>query len=168
MANREAGPTATLNPRGWMRAALRPLGLSAAGLGLLAAGFFVGRSSAPVALPLAPQTVAQSYAESHSISALVQSTPNDPRELIPLPGRPGEGQPGGEECPIYLFQDGELFELPPGSQPGGTEPGGGSPELFPLRPRPGTPRRSPGQPRTPPPSGGFTDAPRPNDTLVLH
>ncbi len=60
---------------------------------------------------------------------------NDPRELQPFPG-PGDnfGLPqGSEECPLYFFQDGQLFQM----QPGEGLPGqNGSPELFPLQPVP--------------------------------
>lgn len=79
-----------------------------------------------------------------------QRDPNDPRELIPMPG-PGGNQPqdgqGGQpqECGIYLYQDGQLYQLQPGQQLPGQ--GGGSPELIPLNPVPG----GPGGPSAPPP-----------------
>lgn len=68
---------------------------------------------------------------------------NDPRELLPLPGNPGQqGQGGGEgECPIYLYQDGQLFQFAPGTP--GFPGGDGDQELFPLVP--------PSAPRTPAP-----------------
>ena len=76
---------------------------------------------------------------------LIQDTQpdNDPRELLPLPGNPGQqGQGGGEgECPIYLYQDGQLFQFAPGTP--GFPGGDGDQELFPLVP--------PSAPRTPSP-----------------
>lgn len=100
-----------------------------------------------------------------------QATPApDPRELIPLQPGPGQGpgqgpaqpQPGqgqGEECPILIYQDGQLyrFDLPgqPMPGPGGPLPGpgmpGGSPELIPLDPSTPSPPSPPSQP-TPPDS----------------
>jgi hypothetical protein len=90
------------------------------------------------------------------------SGPPDARELIPIPGQgqgqqPGQGQgqqPGQGECPIFIYQDGQLFMMPqPGQQPGqgfGPGPGvpGGSPELIPLpgmpgQPAPQTPQQNP-------------------------
>ena len=51
----------------------------------------------------------------------------DPRELIPL--QPGQA----EECPLLIYQDGQLFRL---ELPGQLGPGlpGESPELIPLDP----------------------------------
>ncbi len=81
----------------------------------------------------------------------------DARELIPLQPGPGQPQPGqgqGEECPILIYQDGQLFrfDLP---APGGPLPGpgmpGGSPELIPLDPlNPSPPRPAPEPPQTSP------------------
>ena len=93
-----------------------------AGLGLLCLGFFAGRLSTSSASSL------------HHI----QAQPNDPRELLPLPGLPNDGQggqpmPGEGECPIYLYQDGELYQFQPGTPLPGQN---GSPELFPLEPAP--------------------------------
>ncbi len=93
------------------------------------------------------------------LSPLVQDDaperdPNDPRELIPMPG-PGQqegegGQP--QECGIYLYQDGQLYQLQPGQQLPGQ--GGGSPELIPLNPMPGGPG-GPSTPSAPPPPPGI-------------
>lgn len=119
--------------------------LGTVGLGLL--GFAAGRWSAPT------YTAAEDVAVLTPLALLVQATPeNDPRELLPLPGNPGQGpggqaQPGEGECPVYLYQDGQLFEFGPGQlQPGQPGPGG-SPELFPLQP-PGT-RPGPSRPQPP-------------------
>ncbi|MGL4609493.1 MAG: hypothetical protein ACRCYY_07375 [Trueperaceae bacterium] len=80
--------------------------------------------------------------------------PNDPRELLPVPS-PGNGEGGGppEECGIYLYQDGQYYQLQPGQLPGGE----GSPELIPLNPVPGGPGNpgSPGRPSAPPPPPGI-------------
>jgi hypothetical protein len=81
--------------------------------------------------------------------------PNDPRELIPVPGPGGsEPPPGGgppQECGIYLYQDGQLYQLQPGQIPG---QGDGSPELIPLNPVPGGPG-GPSTPAPPPPPPGI-------------
>ncbi len=129
---------------------------------LFAAGIVVGRvgqasttSSQEVTAELSPNNL-----PIWRISPLVQDTPqrdpNDPRELIPMPG-PGGAQPqpgqGGQpqECGIYLYQDGQLYQLQPGQLPG---QGGGSPELIPLDPVPGGPG-GPSIPATPPPPPGI-------------
>ncbi len=134
------------------------LGWFVGGTALTLASFAVGRLSA-----------SPHGAEPVTAALLVQNldAPDDPRELIPLPGpgaqpgQPGEGaQPG--ECPVYLYQDGQLYELRPGEegmplpgqgQPGGLRPGrDGSPELFPLEPpAPRTPPRAPPRPSNPEP-----------------
>jgi hypothetical protein len=81
--------------------------------------------------------------------------PNDPRELIPLPGpgggtEPPPGQGGApQECGVYLYQDGQYYQLQPGQLPGGE----GSPELIPLNPAPGGPGGNPGPAAPPPPPG---------------
>jgi hypothetical protein len=87
---------------------------------------------------------------------LPERDPNDPRELIPMPGPGGGNQPqpgqGGQpqECGIYLYQDGQLYQLQPGQQLPGQ--GDGSPELIPLNPVPGGPGGpSPAAPPPPPP-----------------
>ena len=133
----------------------------ASALALAFAAFTAGRLSAPQ-----PQPLAANIGESATAAPLqlrppqlqpvqlqpAQPAPDDPRELLPLPGPgqqpvPGEGQTG--ECPLFLYQDGQLFRFDaPGGQPGGRPgPGGGSPELFPLQPVP-----PPGQPFPQPPS----------------
>ncbi|GAO75023.1 hypothetical protein [Meiothermus ruber] len=90
----------------------------------------------------------------------------DPRELIPLqpgpgPGQPQPGQEPAAECPILIYQDGQLyrFDLPgqPMPGPGGPQPGpgmpGGSPELIPLEPNtPSLPSPPPQPTPTPPDS----------------
>jgi hypothetical protein len=146
---------------------MKYLGFFAAACALLGAGFVMGRVSVPQAsfeargqkIPIqlvqnaAPQTPPQA--------------PNDPRELIPLgpngqqPGQgqgqqpqPGQGQ-APEDCPVQIYQDGQLFTFPrPGQQPGqgqGNQPGqpGGAQELIPLNPStPSTPS-TPNTPNTP-------------------
>jgi len=139
-----------------------------AALSLVVAGFAAGRLSAPGALAsILGATPGQPRAQ------LVQQ--GDPRELIPLnpqPGQgqgPGQGQPPGQgqqpqECPVYIYQDGQLYQFPapgqqPGQQPGqGSGPGPGGPgdqELLPLHPNipsiPGLPSTPslPGQPAEP-------------------
>lgn len=118
---------------------------------LLLLGFLLGRLSVAPSLVvwLGPDEKLRHDAASEmpppQTAFLIQATQpeNDPRELLPLPGNPGQdGQGGGEgECPIYLYQDGQLFQFAPG-QPG--FPGdGGDQELFPLTP--------PAAPRTPSP-----------------
>lgn len=107
------------------------------GIGLMMAGFVMGRLSA-ASLPL------QQTASPPALFALPVQSPGDPREMIPLPGpgnqpgqQPGQGQ---EECPVLIYQDGQLYSFPrPGQQPGpgfGPGPGfpGGDPELIPLQP----------------------------------
>ncbi|WP_245575093.1 hypothetical protein [Meiothermus rufus] len=86
----------------------------------------------------------------------------DPRELIPLQPGPGQPQPGqgqGEECPILIYQDGQLFRFDRPGQPlpgpGGPLPGPGmpegSPELIPLDPlNPAPPLPTPAPPQTGP------------------
>ena len=103
---------------------------------LLSAGFYLGRSSVPQVSTVSVESFAQIQ--------LIQD--NDPRELQPFPG-PGQGfglPQGSEECPLYFFQDGQLFQMDPEQGLPGQE---GSPELFPLQPLPG----APGQPTAPPP-----------------
>lgn len=101
------------------------------------------------------------YLQPHNPYLIQTAQPdNDPRELLPLPGNPGgQGQGGGEgECPIYLYQDGQLFQFAPG-QPG--FPGGdGDQELFPLVPPP-----APRTPR-PPQLDGADDVVQLPSTLV--
>jgi hypothetical protein len=153
---------------------MKTLGLAVLAVGFLAAGFWLGRSTAP-------QPALQASLESRGAVGRLQlvqnqpapQAPNDPRELIPLnpngqgqqPGQgqgqqpqPGQGQ-APEDCPIMIYQDGQLFTFPrpgqePGQQPGqgqGNQPGqpGGAQELLPLNPNaPSTPN-SPNTPSTP-------------------
>jgi len=109
--------------------------------------FGLGRWTAPETAHSTPLDLGALHSSENANSQnpfLIQETPdNDPRELLPMPGNPGQqGQGGGEgECPIYLYQDGQLFQFAPG-QPG-FPGGGGDQELFPLVP--------PSGPRTPSP-----------------
>lgn len=149
-----------------------------AGLMLLGVGFYAGRmSAAPPARAVAPGLPAFSAPPrlKAQFDGIPRSTPDfglpqppnprsapDPREMIPLqpgPGQqrpgnqPGEGQ-GNDQCPVFIYQDGQLYMLPrPGQQPGSGPgpgpglPGDGSPELIPLQPLPGMPM--PGNPTSP-------------------
>ncbi|MCA9839278.1 MAG: hypothetical protein KC422_20365 [Trueperaceae bacterium] len=93
---------------------------------VLALGFLWGRWSAP---------------ERASVFR-VQQGPDDPRELLPVPGtgqgqQPGQGLvPQNGECPLYFYQDGQFFQMMPGQ---GFPGQNGSPELIPLQPVPGFP-----------------------------
>ncbi len=143
---------------------MKSLGLLAAAVALLSAGFFLGRVSTPntqleARVPIKIQLVQNAAPQAPA--------PNDPRELIPLgpngqqPGQgqgqqpqPGQGQ-APADCPVQIYQDGQLFTFPrPGQQPGqgqGNQPGqpGQGQELIPLNPStPGTPS-SPSTPSTP-------------------
>lgn len=135
-------------------------GMGLMGLGVLALGFALGRLSAP------PSVVS---VQTQTLEAQgVQFAPQTPEELIPLAPGPGQGpgqrpgnqpgqQPGQQqgqgECPIFVYQDGKLYQLPrpgqqPGQQPGqgqGQGPGipGGPQELIPLQPSPGLPMPDP-------------------------
>ena len=126
------------------------------GLLLLTLGFALGRwgSSPPEVVLVQPQAL--------HIQG-VQFAPQTPEELIPLNPGPGQGpgqipgnQPGQQQgdCPIFIYQDGRLYQLPrPGQQPGQQQPGpgqgpgrgipGGPQELIPLQPAPGLPMTSP-------------------------
>jgi hypothetical protein len=136
------------DPPGAGRSAARPTLWTLAALALALAAFAAGRLSAPQPLATGP-TMPAGHTAAPALLIQAQPAPDDPRELIPLPG-PGQQPPPGEgeagECPLFLYQDGQLFRFDaPGGQPNG-EPGqGGSPELFPLQPAP------PGQPRPAPP-----------------
>ncbi len=104
--------------------ALKTLGV----LALVGIAFFAGRFSNTNQI----DSNAQAQTEKLELF-LVQD--NDPRELQPFPG-PGDnfGLPqGSEECPLYFFQDGQLFQMEPGE---GLPGQNGSPELFPLQPVP--------------------------------
>jgi hypothetical protein len=135
---------------------------------LFAAGMLVGRMGQPSAqfgaagLPDVSASKLPTWSPGSilRLSPLVQDDaperdPNDPRELIPMPGPGSEPQPGQggqpQECGIYLYQDGQLYQLPPGQLPG---QGGGSPELIPLNPVPGGPG-GPSTPSAPPPPPGI-------------
>lgn len=131
-----------------MGSLLKPLGLGLAAIILLGTGFVVGRISTHPAYGGAFQAQRGVRLQAVQYDPQQQLLPTpDPRELIPLQPGPGQGpgqpQPGqGEECPILIYQDGQLFrfELPgqPIPGPGGPQPGpgmpGGSPELIPLDP----------------------------------
>ncbi len=152
---------------GW----LRPLAWSLAAAMLLGLGFLLGRLSVPPGgtdFRQAQQGIKLQPVQFDQQQLLPAP---DPRELIPLqpgpgqgPGQPQPGQGQGEECPILIYQDGQLFrfDLPgqPMPGPGGPLPGpgmpGGSPELIPLDPN--TPSL-PGPPSQPTPA----PAPTPPD-----
>lgn len=133
-------------------------GIGLMGLGLGALGFALGRLSA---------TPPQTWVRAQPLEAQgVQFAQQTPEELIPLAPGPGQGpgqrpgnQPGQQQgqgdCPIFVYQDGKLYQLPrpgqqpqPGQQPGqgqGQGPGipGGPQELIPLQPSPGLPMPDP-------------------------
>ncbi len=131
---------------------LRPLGVGLGVTVLLGMGFVLGRLSA---LPEQGGVVEAQRAVKLQPVQFDQQQPllpaPDPRELIPLQPGPGQG-PGagpsqpqegqGQECPILIYQDGQLFRFDQPGQPmpgpGGPQPGpgmpGGSPELIPLDP----------------------------------
>ncbi len=161
---------------------MKPLAFFAAACTLLGAGFILGRGTAP-------NTVSETRATPVFSLQLAQNTapkpapqaPNDPRELIPLNpnGQQGQGQgqqpqPGQgqapQDCPVQIYQDGQLYTFPrPGQQPGqgngqGQQPGqGGGQELFPLNPNAPTTPNSPGvpsSPRLPTPTNPSTPTPR--------
>ncbi len=123
------------------------------GVGLMLLSFTAGRLSTTSTLASEPTIEASSASEPGLLLVQNLDTSEDSRELIPLPG-PGVGpdmQPGEEECPVYLYQDGQLYRLMPG-QPDGQAPGrGGSRELFPLEPLPRTPPSPPEEPSPPRP-----------------
>ncbi|MBF6593117.1 MAG: hypothetical protein IVW51_01555 [Thermaceae bacterium] len=139
------------------------------GLVLLASAFLAGRLSTATPTSLHVTPTASSAIQSFNTQFNQNPSPNfglppqtpqaapDPREMIPLPG-PGNQQPGTQpgqqngsaQCPVFIYQDGQLYALPqPGQQPGQGQgqgpgiPGGGSPELIPLQPLPGLPQPSP-------------------------
>jgi hypothetical protein len=124
----------------------QPLWLVLGATLLAGLSFLAGRQSLDSRALLLNQTK-PSQTKYSDLSALLIQNQNDPREMIPLPG-PGQGfglQPGqGEgECPILLYQDGQLFQFMPGQpgQPG--FPGQGNQELIPLQPLPGSPQEGP-------------------------
>jgi hypothetical protein len=161
---------------------MKTLGLAIGVVGLLVASFWLGRSTAPQ-IPLEARATpeAQFHLVQNQAAPAQPQAPNDPRELIPLnpngqgqqpgqgqPPQPGQGQPpqpgqgqAPEDCPVMIYQDGQLFTFPrpgqePGQQPGqgqGNQPGqpGGAQELFPLNPNPSVPNppNAPSQPILP-------------------
>ncbi|HEX7005035.1 MAG TPA: hypothetical protein VF168_12690 [Trueperaceae bacterium] len=121
-----------------------------AGSVVVVAAFAVGRLTAD-------RTPYPVYSWSRSALDLVQFSrqPDDPRELIPLPG---QGLPGGQgqspqqaECPLYFYQEGQLFRMRPGAGRPNGPMGQGNPELFPLEPvpPPSSPSPAPAPPRPP-------------------
>lgn len=148
---------------------LKPLGLGLAVMVLLGTGFVAGRLSVQPQQGEVFQAQRGARLQAVQFDQQQQLLPApDPRELIPLQPGPGQPQPGqgqGEECPILIYQDGQLFRFElPGQQmpgPGGPLPGpgmpGGSPELIPLEP--GTPSL-PSPPSSPQPA----PAPTPPDS----
>ncbi|MCS7058212.1 MAG: hypothetical protein NZ849_07425 [Meiothermus sp.] len=122
---------------------------------LLGLAFGLGRWSAP-SEGLNPQPFGgQAVRVQFDPQQPLQAAP-DARELIPLlpgPGQgPGTGSPQeGQECPLLIYQDGQLyrFELPGQPMPGGPLPGPGmpegSPELIPLEPQAPQPSPPPRQ-----------------------
>lgn len=138
--------------------------LGIAGL-CFAAGLWVGRLDVPTAPNNASAATPQPLFRFAFVPEglfvqgdLPEQDPNDPRELIPMPGPGGGNEPqpgqGGQpqECGIYLYQDGQLYQLQPGQQLPGQ--GEGSPELIPLNPVPGGPG-GPGPAAPPPPPPGI-------------
>lgn len=138
----------------------------------MAAGFVMGRLSAPAP----PHLEAGTSPALHALPVQAP-VPNDPREMIPLIPGPGNQQPGQQpgqqgqgqgDCPILIYQDGQLYSFPrPGQQPQqGQQPGpgfgpgpgfpGGDPELIPLQPglpsNPGLPGPSLPTPTEPTPA----------------
>jgi hypothetical protein len=144
------------------------------GAALLGVGFAAGRFSAPELLQASPEPARAALLLTQNQTpngGTPQQAPNDPRELIPLGPQPGQGQGGAqpqpqpgqgqapEDCPVMIYQDGQLYTFPrPGQQPGQQQPGGGNgrgqqpgqgQELIPLDP--GGPS-GPGAPGLPAPS----------------
>lgn len=115
----------------WLR---KPAAMALLLLVMFAAGYWVGSRSAPASLQVvgALQQVGQLRLAQFDQQQPLQPAP-DPRELLPL--QPGPGQTQGEECPLLIYQDGQLFrfDLPGQPLPGPGMPGG-SLELIPLDP----------------------------------
>lgn len=150
------------------------LGLYAlAGSLLIATGFFTGRlSAAPTAISqTASVSPSPAFSSAQTLKiqfdqgptpdfGLPQQIPQaapDPREMIPLQPGPGQQPPGdqqgqqqgGDQCPVFIYQDGKLYMMPrPGQGQGNGSgiPGDGSPELIPLQPGPGLPLPGPTNP----------------------
>ena len=119
---------------GWL---LKPLGVGLVVMVLLGMGFVAGRLSAQPKQGGALQVQHGVKLQTIQFDQQQQLLPApDPRELIPLQPGPGQPQPGqGEECPILIYQDGQLFRFDlPGQQMPGPGMPGGSPELIPLDP----------------------------------
>jgi hypothetical protein len=142
------------------------------GAAFVIGGALIALSSFALGRITAPQPMLQSRAEMPRIVPVQDpqapglGQQQTPQELIPLPGPgqqtpgqqpgppvPGQGQQPGN-CPVYIYQDGKLYQFPapgqqPGQQPGqGNGPGPGTPggpqELIPLGP--GGPGGNPGNP----------------------
>lgn len=165
------------------RHALKALAFVIGGALIAVSSFALGRITAPQQLLQARvQTPRLIPVQDQQAPGLGQQ--QTPQELIPLPGPgqqtpgqqpgpplPGQGQQPGN-CPVYIYQDGKLYQFPaPGQQPGqqrgpGNGPGPGTPggpqELIPLdpgggggnpgNPTPNLPPNFPQQPSTPPPA----------------
>lgn len=110
----------------------RGVALATVGLGLMAMGFVMGRLSAP-----APPH--REAGTSPALHALPVQAPGDPREMIPLTPGP-KPPPGPGDCPVLIYQDGQLYSLPRPGLPGG------DPELIPLQPGPPAPPQQPQNP----------------------
>jgi len=116
------------------------------GLGVLAvfgAGYWLGSREAPRMTGPQPQQGQLRWVQ-FDLQQPLEPAP-DARELIPL--QPGPGQGPGEECPLLIYQDGQLFrfELPGQPMPGPGMPNG-SPELIPLEPSAPAPPSPPSRP----------------------
>lgn len=152
---------------------LRLSGLVLAGVGLLLTGFFAGRLSQGSSASDVASSAAE-FVRPVQFQSPQTSPDQGAQELIPLPGpgrgnQPGQGQqpqPGQgqqpQECPIFIYQDGRLYQLPrPGQEPQQQQPGpgpgplpgwpGGSPELIPLDPINPGPTIPPSLPEPPSP-----------------
>lgn len=144
---------------------MKNVGLAVFAFSLLATGFWLGRSTAPQTRILELRAATQMQLVQNQAQPR-QQAPNDPRELIPLnpnqgqgrqPGQGQQPQPGQapEDCPVMIYQDGQLFTFPrPGQQPGqgqGNQPGqpGGAQELFPLNPNAPSAPSTPNVPSSP-------------------
>ncbi len=155
------------------------------GLGFVIGGLMIALSSFALGRITAPQPTFQARVQTPRIIPVQDpQTPGlgqqqTPQELIPLPGpgqqtpgqKPGQPQPGQgqQNCPVYIYQNGKLYQFPaPGQQgqkPGqGNGPGPGTPggpqELIPLdpgggnpgNPTPNVPPNLPQQPTPPAPN----------------
>jgi len=100
----------------------RSLSLVLGGFALLLLGVGMGRLSAVTAVNFQPQTL---HLQTVQFS-------QSPEELIPLAPGPGQGprlrpgqQPGQGDCPVFIYQDGRLYQLPRPDQQPGQQPGQG-------------------------------------------